>query len=81
MPAKTVPKQEVTAGILAQVLFELNPARTVEEWLDHVKKHGNNPKAFFNGNGEGLEEYNAFVRTYDKDTHDRIRNTQTRRNK
>lgn len=77
MAVKTAPKKEVTAGILAQVLYELNPARSVEQWKEHIQKTGNDPKAFFAGNGEGLEEYNSFVRTYDKDTHDRVRKTQT----
>lgn len=79
MAIKTAPKKEVTAKMLATTLHELNPARTVEQWLDHVNKTGNDPKAFFNGNGEGLAEYEGFVRTFDKDTHDRVRKTQTRR--
>lgn len=79
MATKTATKAEVSAGILAQVLFDLNPARTVEQWKEHIKKTANDPKAFFEGNGEGYEEYNAFVRTYDKDTHDRVRKTQTLR--
>lgn len=76
---KTMPKQEVTTKILAQTLHDLNPSRSVQEWEEHVKKTGNDPKAFFAGNGEGLEEYLAFTRTYDKDIHDRNTKSKTRR--
>lgn len=79
MAVKTQPKQEVTAKLLASTLHELNPARTVEQWLEHVNKTANDPKAFFNGNGEGLAEYESFVAVYDKDKHDKARNVQTRR--
>lgn len=69
-------KIDVSAKILASVMHELNPARSVEEWMQHIKQHGNNPKAFFGDNGEGLAEYEAFVRTYDKETH--LRNQKNR---
>ena len=69
--AKVKTNPEVSAKIMGQVLHELNPARSVEEWTEHVNKTGNDPKAFFNGNGEGLEEYNAFISNYDKDKRDR----------
>ena len=78
MASETKTKQEITAGVMAQVLHDLNPARTVEQWKEHVIKHGNDPKAFFGENGEGLAEYEAFIRTYDKDTHARIRKQNTR---
>jgi hypothetical protein len=73
-------KLDVVQKLLATTLHELNPARTADQWLDHVKKTGHDPKAFFNGNGEGLEEYHAFTRTFDKDAHDKKRATATRRN-
>jgi len=79
MARQVKPKREVTAKLLAATLHELNPARTVEQWLDHVNKTANNPKAFFNGNGEGLAEYESFVAVFDKDKHDKARNVQTRR--
>lgn len=58
---------QVTNKILADVLHDLNPTRTREEWEDHIAKTGHDPKAFFGSNGEGLAEYEAFVRMFDKE--------------
>lgn len=74
----TPDKITVTNEILADTLHELNPSRSREEWLDHVRKNGHNPDAFWGTNGEGKAEYDAFVRTYDKDTHEKVRKARRR---
>lgn len=58
---------QVTNKILADVLHDLNPTRSREEWEEHIAKNGHSPAAFFGSNGEGLAEYEAFVRMFDKD--------------
>lgn len=62
---------QISASILAQSIHELNPSRSIEEWQEYINKNGNDPKAFFGNNKQGLEEYENFCRTYDKDNHNR----------
>lgn len=72
-------KTIVSSKILAQVLHDLNPSKSVDEWEKHVNSTGDDPKDFFNGNGEGLEEYERFVKQYDKDIHERNKKRKNRR--
>ena len=60
-------KMQTKKEILAVVLHELNPALTTEQWMEHIEKTAHDPKQFFGNNGQGYEEYQAFVSTYDKD--------------
>lgn len=71
MNKNTLTQNEITTKILAQTLFELSPTLNLDEWEDYIRKNGKDPKAFFASNGEGLEEYNRFVKLYDKDKHAR----------
>lgn len=83
-PEEKLTKEQVNNRIMAKSLHELNPARTEAEWLEHVEKNGHDPVKFFNGNVEGLQEYNTFVSSYDKDKYEqqqRIRRQREERRK
>lgn len=68
----------VSREILAQVLFDLDPSLTVEQWIEYIKKNGHDPKAFFGNNGAGYNEYVNFVSSNDKDKHMKIKQQQQR---
>lgn len=74
-------KIEIASGVLADVLYELNPSKSKEEWLEHINKTGGNPKAFFGDNVEGLNEYQAFIKSFDKDTYDMNKKRKDRKRK
>lgn len=65
MTTKT-PVEDVTIQLLSQIIHDLNPGRSLQEWEEHVRKTCGNPKDFFGDNGEGYNEYLAFVSTFDK---------------
>lgn len=67
----TTERQETVKQIIADTLHELVPTTSLEDWLTHVNENIHDPVKFFAGNGEGLNEYNAFVRANDRDTYER----------
>lgn len=60
-------KKVTIKNILASVLHDLNPSRSVEEWAKHIDDTAHNPQKFFGNNGEGFEEYVRFTAVYDRD--------------
>lgn len=72
-------KLKDSAKVLAKVLHELAPSRSEEDWEKHVVATAHDPAKFFGENGQGLAEYNAFCRTYDRDTYNKVRKIKERR--
>lgn len=64
-------KQKTTAKIMAEVLHDMNPQKSPLEWEKHILENNNNPKGFFQDNGEGLNEYHSFLSRKDKDKYER----------
>jgi hypothetical protein len=69
----------VSIKILAQTMHELAPDKSVEFWENHIKNTGHDPKEFFGTNGEGLQEYDSFTRTHDKDNRKRQQEIKNRK--
>lgn len=79
MSTQTKPTStEAVKKMIAVVCHELRPSVPLEEWEKHVNANIHDAKAFFAGNGEGLAEYESFVRTHDKDAYRRRLNLKTK---
>lgn len=68
---ETISREEAAVIVIAECLNELAPARSVEEWAQHVRENGHDPDLFFGDNGQGAMEYKQFASTFDKDKHDK----------
>lgn len=70
---------DVSAKILAKVLHEIAPNVTESDWEKHVRETAHDPAKFFGTNTQGREEYEQFVRRYDKDKYRTVLNRRERR--